>query len=71
MISFSAPEPSHDSTKWNNVRLHDHVVCVCVCEREREREREMGCYMAKGMELSKDNMAEYFNFENLKRGLPH
>ena len=46
-------------------------VCVCVCEREREREREMGCYMAKGMELSKDNMAEYFNFENLKRGLPH
>ena len=46
-------------------------VCVCVREREREREREMGCYMAKGMELSKDNMAEYFNFENLKRGLPH
>ena len=46
-------------------------VCVCVRERERERQREMGCYMAKGMELSKDNMAEYFNFENLKRGLPH
>ena len=47
------------------------MLSVCVCEREREREREMGCYMAKGMELSKDNMAEYFNFENLKRGLPH
>ena len=45
------------------------MLSVCVCERERER--EMVCYMAKGMELSKDNMAEYFNFENLKRGLPH
>ena len=47
------------------------MLSVCEREREREREREMGCYMAKGMELSKDNMAEYFNFENLKRGLPH